>query len=500
MKVLAAFLVNTLINFIIGLLVAKFLGPDQFGRFALAMAVSMAVQVLAFEWIRQAAIRFYSARAAEDQPQFRATLDVSFAALSLVISAASVLFILSGLNFSLSNGLVALAFAAAIANGLFDYHTALVRARFQDSLYGKIVITKNILAFFLTVGGAYFFHSAAMTVAGVCVSMASSVIFARSAISDQQARPSMAQRALAIEHARYAMPIIAANFLYLAIPLANRAMISAHYGFAENGQFSLAFDIGMRLIAAVGSALDVLLFQIAVRADEVHGRDKAREQVAANMATIFAILTPAAAGLWLIMPSLEYLIVPSEFRGPFGYYLSLLLPGLFAFGLMNYAINAVFQISKATLALIGGAIAACIANAVLLLTIPSTQDAARFAIAQSGAFLGAFVTLTAFAIAYGAKWPRLRDVLLTLGATALMFATLYPMRAWTPGIGVLLVQIVVGGAIFAGIVAVFDIAQLRSHIVNAMRSLRRKQAPLTAGDAIADTAADAQRKNAETPR
>ena len=43
MRVIAAILVNTLFNFVIGLLVAKFLGPDQFGRFALAAAVGMMI-------------------------------------------------------------------------------------------------------------------------------------------------------------------------------------------------------------------------------------------------------------------------------------------------------------------------------------------------------------------------------------------------------------------------------------------------------------------------
>ena len=83
----------------------------------------------------------------------------------------------------------------------------------------------------------------------------------------------------------------------------------------------------------------MLLFQIAVRADELHGPEHAKEQVASNMAVVFAILLPTTAGLWLILPSLERLVVPQEFRGPFAHYLALLLPGLFCYGLMNFAIN-----------------------------------------------------------------------------------------------------------------------------------------------------------------
>jgi hypothetical protein len=38
-RVLSAFLVNPLCNFGIGLIVAKFLGPAEYGRFALTLAV-----------------------------------------------------------------------------------------------------------------------------------------------------------------------------------------------------------------------------------------------------------------------------------------------------------------------------------------------------------------------------------------------------------------------------------------------------------------------------
>jgi O-antigen/teichoic acid export membrane protein len=472
MKVLAAFLVNTMFNFAIGLLVALFLGPDQFGRFALAMAVGMVVQTVAYEWIRLAAIRFYSERTREEQPELRATLDFAFALVSVGLGAVAIMFILGGLTFSLSHTLLALAFTAAIANGLFDYNTALVRARFQDGLYGRLVITKNVVALLLTVGGAFFFKSAVMTLAGACVSMASSVILARAALHDANASPRLARRSLAYEYAQYSVPIVAANVLYLAIPLANRTLITSHLGFAETGHFSLAYDIGTRLIAAVGSALDVLLFQIAVRAERTHGSAEAQEQVARNMATVFAILLPAAAGLWLILPSIEALIVPQAFRGPFGHYLTLLLPGLLCFGFMNFAINAFFQIGKRTMPLIAAAVLACTLNALLLVTLPRGSDASHFALAQTGAFASALVALTIFAASAGAKWPKLRDILLTITATVAMCAAVWPMRAWTPGVLTCIIQVTAGGAIFAAFAAAFNIAGLRSSILSAWRGRR----------------------------
>ena len=44
-----------------------------------------------------------------------------------------------------------------------------------------------------------------------------------------------------------------------------------------------------RILSAIGSTLDVLLFQLAVRADENHGAERAGAQLADNMAVVLAV-------------------------------------------------------------------------------------------------------------------------------------------------------------------------------------------------------------------
>ena len=62
MKLALTFALNTLFNFAVGLLVAKFLGPAEYGRFALAGAVAVFINTALFDWLRLAATRFYSER------------------------------------------------------------------------------------------------------------------------------------------------------------------------------------------------------------------------------------------------------------------------------------------------------------------------------------------------------------------------------------------------------------------------------------------------------
>jgi peptidoglycan biosynthesis protein MviN/MurJ (putative lipid II flippase) len=205
----------------------------------------------------------------------------------------------------------------------------------------------------------------------------------------------------------------------------------------------------------------VLLFQIAVAAHERHGAEKGKEQIARNMTIVAAFLLPACAGIWLTMPSIEALIVPAQFRGPFGHYLDLLLPGLFAMGLIQFAVSPVFQIEKKTAPLIGAAFVAVVSGLVLAFLIPRGADASSLALAQCGAYVAALVAVILFAARTSPQWPRGRDMLGALAATGAMVLALRPLAGLEPGILTLLLQVGVGGAVYCAAVLALDIGGLR---------------------------------------
>lgn len=470
MKVLITFILNIIFNFVIGLLVAKFLGPSEYGRFALAFATAAVVQLAFFDWLRLGATRFYSERVRTEDPALRATLDIAFALLAFALVAGGTLLLLSGASFALSNALIALALATAIANGFFDYHTALVRARFHDRLYTRLVIVKNILALCLTGGGAFWFGSAKMTLIGTIISLSGSVVAARAALRDPGAGPQSAKRAIAISILHYSLPVVAANLLYVAIPLANRSIIAVLYGFSETGQFSFAYDIGSKAVQAIGSMLDVLLFQIAVATHERDGDLKAKEQVARNMAIVIAIVLPACTGIWLILPSIEQVVVPAAYRGPFSDLLTLMMGGLFCSAIIQFGLNPIFQIAKQTAPLIGAAAIGCLVDGLLLLVLPRTADAESFAIAQTGAYVAALFALVFVASFSKPQWPRLRDIAATVLATMAMAAALLPLREHNPSLPTLIEQVMAGTVIYSFFVASFDIASLRTILYAKLRA------------------------------
>ena len=462
MTIVAAFLVNAGLNFALGLLVAKFLGPDEFGRYAVAMAVAVVINTVAFEWLRLSATRFYSEERRRSEPGLRATLDLCYAAVSLALMVLVGTAYLARADLGMPASLLAAATAAGIGMGLFDYRAALARARFLERSYAVLVLSKNAAAFVLMVGGAFLFGNAALVLTGAALSGAAALLVARRALADPDLRLGLVERRHLETFAVYAAPLVAANLLYQLMPLMNRSALALTDGYAEAGKFSLAADLGLRLFMTLGSALDILLFQIAVRTDEAQGRAEAERQVARNLAVVAALLLPLAAGFWAVLPAFEALLVPRDFRGAFSAYTTLLIPAFVAFALIQYALNPVFQLRKRTAPAVLAAFAGLAVNAVLLPVLPKVMGSVGVAAAQlAGLVLGA-VLLGALAIRAGG--PRLpwRDLGLAALASAVMTAAVLPLRGIGPPALALALAATLGVVVYGALAYAFDLASVRT--------------------------------------
>ncbi len=461
MRIVLPFLLNSLLNFAIGLLVARALGPAEYGRFMLALAVAIVLQTLLFDWLRLATTRFYSARDRRERPQVRATLDAAVVALAVVALAAAATIRLLRPPLPLAPDLAALAVGVALAAALFDYATALLRARFEDGAYRTLVIVKNALAVLLTVGGAVVFHAAEAALVGAMISVAGGLVAGRGDLVDRDARLRDADQTLLRRFLAYGLPIVLAAVLYQSVPLANRALLASSDGFAQVGYLSLAFETGIRIVAALGSAIDAFLFQIAVDTEKTEGSVAARARIAQNLGVVFALLTPAVAGVWLILPSFEALLAPQAFRGPFASYFTLLTPALFAFGMINFGLNPAFQLAHRLAPLIVSALAAVLVNLLALHILPAAQNAARFALAQSLSSMSGLLLLALMLFRLEPMWPRARDILGALAATGAMCAVGLPLRALAPGAATLALQIVAGVGVYGALAFALDLCGLR---------------------------------------
>jgi len=193
------------------------------------------------------------------------------------------------------------------------------------------------------------------------------------------------------------------------------------------------------------------------------------------MGVVFAVILPACAGVWLILPSFQALVIPAAFRGPFAVYLTAMLPGLLCYVLLQFAVAPIFQIGKRTAPMIASALSACAADVVLLVALPRGSDGYWLALAQSGALIVGLIVGLALAAATKPVWPRGLDILSTLVATAAMIVAVLPLRSQTPGLLVFVAQGGLGILLYGGLAYVLDIARFRMRIGVLVESFARRR-------------------------
>lgn len=456
----AAFLASALIQFALGLVVAWLLGPAEFGAYALALAAAILVQTVVFEWIRLSATRFHHAG---EGNQLARRLTRAWAQLSGVMLVAAILLLVFGGG---RRWLFCLVPLIAIAAGFADFRAALLRAEFNQRGYALFMLLRNGLAIVLLPLAAVRFGAGeavlAAFLAALVLASAGVGLLARrpegvlAPANDNGSGPELATLL------RYAGPIVLTNCLYLALFFGLRSAVALTSGIAAAGQFSLALDFVLKLFTTIGTALDLMLFQIAVRDAREHGESAGELRVRHNAEIVVAAILPMALGLYLVIPLLEPLLVAVEFRGAFAAYVGALLPGVALYAVIQYALHPFQQLAHRTAPLAIAALTGLVLAGGGFFALPSLGVSA---VTGVGAVLAGGMVGAAGMLVASTGRAALPDigflVRLAVALGALAFAV---MAIRTSGEGPAALAVRVGAGMAAYLVAAyaFDLAGIRA--------------------------------------
>ncbi|HRK23442.1 MAG TPA: lipopolysaccharide biosynthesis protein [Beijerinckiaceae bacterium] len=466
MIVVVTFLLNAVLNFATGLAVAAVLGPTEFGRFAVASMAAIVLATTMFDWLRLSTVRHYNEESRIDRPQLRASLDRAYmigAAVLILGTIVALAASLSGQTSAISSGLILATAATAFANAQFDFWSALARSRFLNRTYALLVISKNVLALAAMIAVGLAYHSAVATMAAFCGSVAVAIALVWARLRDAPSPPAQVDRALIATFLRYGMPVVAGNAIFQLIILINRWFVGTTLGYSDVGHLALATDICIRIFLSVGAGFDVLMFQKAVRLETTQGADAARSQIETNATLVLAILAPMAGGYYMVLPMFEALVVPTAYHGTFAAMSAILLPGVFAFGVMQFAFGPAFQMAGRTYPFTVAALAGLTCDLVLLAAFVG-RDALHFAYVQSAALCAATAVAGVYALRANRRLISVRDVAAVAVGTIAMMVAVIPMRSFaTPALG-LISAVLVGAAVYGAVVVAFNIAGLRDKL------------------------------------
>ena len=460
MVIFIALAINMVASVALGLTLAFLFGPEEYGRYSIAVTIAALVGVIAFDWLRVSVARFVSPTTIFSG--MLRDLRLSYGLVALLLILCSWAYVVMGGNAGVGGPLFLCAVAFAIANAWFDFNLTRARAMFENAIYGRLLLHKNILALGLGVTIALVFQNASdvLITSALCCLVAIAINRPKRTSPEPAHRPSRFPPAMMFM--RYGMPLIMANIAFQAMALKSRSAAAFALGLDQAGLLSLPTDMSFRLFMVIGAALDVYFFQLVVRREHEEGADAARRQVTQNIVPIFAVLAPAFSAYLTLMPGLTRIFIPVEFRSSFGAISNIMAPGVFVVVMVSYGFNPILQLAKKTGPLIiASGFALCLQVCALLILDQRPHTIQEIAMVHSCALAISAAITCFFALRAGLSLPSFRDIAAVLAANVLLATALWPSRYLENPYLALLYASLAGPLVYGGAMLAFDLRDAR---------------------------------------
>ncbi|MGD9816661.1 MAG: lipopolysaccharide biosynthesis protein [Hyphomonadaceae bacterium] len=446
----------------------RLMSADEFGRYALALSVSMAAHTVLFTWAEAAAFRFLAAARAERRvADHFATLAAIAAALGVAVLAITLLVLsLAGLRDELTS-LAAFAAAAAVLRFITRIGRESDRAALAFARYAVLETAYLTIGFAAGVACLLVFDFgpaapfAGLVLAGLLVALIDAPrLFAQA----EGGAPSLAR---ARQYGAYGAPLALALAVDLGVQAVARIILAESAGPAELGAYAAAFGLARPLdlmFMGVSAAFAPLVFA----AYEEKGPAAARSIAGDAFLVLAAVTAPAAVGLALVAGPVSALMVGEALRAETARALPWLAFAGLCSGFTLYYWSEAFQLTRRT-----GL------RALLMLAPGAVQLGLTAALAPWGA-MGAGAAAAAGAVTGMALLALVGRGLFALplrlaGLARIALAALAMACAVIALAGAgLALQVAAGAAAYLSVLAMLDLFGARAHASALLQALVRK--------------------------
>ncbi|MFB4259303.1 oligosaccharide flippase family protein [Shouchella clausii] len=433
--------VPALVGFLGIAVYSRMLSPEQYGRYALVLAVSALVNAIVFEWLKVSVLRHY--KSSKQSEAFYMTVKAAFIGLMAgTLALAGVMLLVSDW---LSPPLLFLALLLCWAQAWYQLNLSLLRAELSPVRYGRVAFARSLLGLILGI----LFIAAGYGEIGLVIGIVVGLVLPLLPLFWQRWGWHFRQKAmdytLLRQFAAYGLPLTLTLLLGMVIHQSDRIIISEMIGIEATGMYAVTYDLTEQTIFTLMLIINLAAFPLAVKALEEKGEEAAREQVKANTSLLLAIGIPALCGLVVLREGVAELFLGEAFRETAVLLMPYIAVGALLKGFKLYGVDIMFHLYKQTkLQMVPVAVAA-IANVILTIALLPTYG-------LEGA---AFATVVAYGLAIALAWlfinkqmGRLpfpgKDFVKVLCATAIMLLCMWPFLGsahW----GMLILQVGIGG-------------------------------------------------------
>jgi O-antigen/teichoic acid export membrane protein len=381
-----------LVNFAALAVYTRLLAPDEFGRYALALAGVGLVNVFIFQWQRLVLARFLQAH--EPRPHlFLGGILAQFLALAAAVSGVGAICALIWPD-PVWRRLLALAVPLVAVQAAFELTLGLAAASLQPGWYGRLLASKALIA--LTCGGALAWVGLGATapLLGLIVGhLLALVMFGY--MGWRGARLVWPDRRALREQLAYGLPLTVTFALAWVVSSSDRLLLAWLAGEDAAGLYSAGYDLAFQGLTLGLTIINTAAYPLAVNALERHGVAQAREQLRRNGELIIVAALTGATLLVVLAPVVVPWLIGQAFRADVLALLPWIAAATALAGIKAYHFDIAFHLGRRSRTLVRiGAATALVNVALNVWLIP-----AHGVLGAAWATLGAYAFALFFSIA-----------------------------------------------------------------------------------------------------
>ena len=368
-------------------LYTRLVPPAEYGMYALAVLCVNTANIIIFQWLRIAVLRFLPAHQ-HDLRAFKATVLRCFGVCTLVAAVCAVLTALvTG-----KPSLVATALALLIAQAWFELNLEWARAQLRPLRYGIMNFAKVALA--LAIGGLLALRGMGGFGLLLGLTVGTAVPAVLSSRSWLDVRPRHATLLIREEIVRYGLPLTVTFALGFVLAMSDRLMLAWFLDEEAVGLYAVGYDLARQSMGMLMMIVSLAGLPLAIRAMESGKPAALRAQLNANATALVSLAAPCCVVFVLLREDIARVVLGEQYGIVAAQVMPWIAVGALLEGAKSYYVDHSFHLSKTTRVQALVTAIAVLVNVLLnALWIP-----------RSGILGAAYSTVISYAVAIALSW------------------------------------------------------------------------------------------------
>jgi O-antigen/teichoic acid export membrane protein len=447
-----------LINFAIIVIYTRLLTPDQYGQYAIVIALVGLLNMMFFEWLHLGLLRYLPAKIVS-KPVFLSTVLTVF--IVIAATCATVGFFGYGLSSGMDKRhLIIPGLALLLCTGFFNLNLLLKSAQLLPIDYGKLSAGKSILSLLTGSALVYYGFAAEGALYGLSIGMVISlIIWARKDWRSLHSK--LFDKTLMRKLLVYGLPLSVNLAMAEIISSSDRFFLNWMHDEATTGLYAVGYDLANHALGVLLMIINLAAYPLAVRSFEQQGQQAARHQLKQNLILITGVAFPAATGLAILAPGITGLLIGEQFQHTAQTIVPWVALAALLAGIKSYYFDIAFQLGQNTVGQLKILVVASLVNLVLN----------YFLIPEYSVMGAIYATLAAYTIGLvlsilkGRRYFKIplpdKEILKIAMATVMMGLAIWPFHTLAHAMN-LIVSILFGAFVYGFLIMLMNVAGVRA--------------------------------------